>query len=363
MKKQILKILAYPKTVVAVTLVVVIPIGIWVYKNVGLPPQISLGEENSINSSSSAEVPSNENTVSLSFPVSGKVDTVDVSSGQSVKKGDMLMSLSTSDADGAISQAQGALEVAEANYDKILNGATGEDISVLQAAVNSAQVNLDQTKSEQDILVQNAQANLLDSGLQAVAQNLSSSETPPVISGTYASGQQGEIDISEYADGTGAYFTTTGLVTATGTVSDTTPQPIGSTGLFIQFADMNVANSTVWVIAIPNKQSSEYLTNLNAYQSAVSTQTQSVANSTAALNQAEANLSAETAQARPEDVALAKAQIDSANGALQVAEAAYNNDFIYAPADGVITSVDIQAGEIAIPNQEVINMTINSSDN
>ena len=56
--------------------------------------------------------------------------------------------------------------------------------------------------------------------------------------------------------------------------------------------------------------------------------------------------------ARPEDVA-------SATGALQVAQGAYDNDFIYAPADGLVTSVNISVGEIASANSRVISLTVN----
>ncbi|MEI7810309.1 MAG: hypothetical protein WCI41_01990, partial [bacterium] len=59
----------------------------------------------------------------------------------------------------------------------------------------------------------------------------------------------------------------------------------------------------------------------------------------------------------------AKAQVDSATGALQVAQGAYNNNFIYAPADGVITVVNIQNGEIASVNQTVIGMIVKLKNN
>ena len=360
-QNKFLKFLSHPKIITVTALVVASIAGAWVYKNVGNPPQVGTlsSETTVVNSNTPAPVEGSK--VSLSFPKSGKVEAINVSIGQSVTKGETLASLSSSDAAGAISQAQGALEVAQANYNKVLNGATTEDVSVLQAAVNSAQVNLDQTTSQQNILVQNAHQNLLSSGLEAKSQNLSSTETPPTISGTYSGNTEGEIDISEYGSGSGAYFTARGLISTTGTVSTTTPQPIGNTGLFIQFADLQ--SSSTWVINIPNKQSSGYLANFNAYQAALSTQTQAIADATAMLNQAEANLAAGAAKARPEDVALAKAQVDSATGALQVAQASYNNDFIYAPAAGTITDIDIQPGEIAMPNQTVIGMIIQSSNN
>jgi multidrug resistance efflux pump len=131
------------------------------------------------------------------------------------------------------------------------------------------------------------------------------------------------------------------------------PQPIGDTGLFIKFS--NITNRTTWTINIPNTQSSGYTLNQNAYQSALSTETQAIANATAVLSQAQSALTLKQTAARPEDVA-------SALGALTVAQAAYNNDFIYAPGDGLVTIVNLSVGEIAPTNGRVISMILKTNN-
>ena len=137
-----------------------------------------------------------------------------------------------------------------------------------------------------------------------------------------------------------------------GTVSVDTPQPIGDSGLFIKFS--NQLHQANWVIDIPNKRAPQYLANFNAYQSAQTTRDQAIANATALLNQANSTLLQKQATARPEDVA-------AAEGAVKVAEGAYANDFIYAPADGVMTATNISTGEIALTNQKIISMIVKTS--
>ena len=70
------------------------------------------------------------------------------------------------------------------------------------------------------------------------------------------------------------------------------------------------------------------------------------------LDQANSVLLQKVSKARPEDVA-------SATGALQVAQGTYDNNFIYAPADGLVTSINIGVGEIALANGRVISIVAN----
>jgi RND family efflux transporter MFP subunit len=72
------------------------------------------------------------------------------------------------------------------------------------------------------------------------------------------------------------------------------------------------------------------------------------------IDQRTAELALKKAQARPSDVDLAKADIISAEGQVQLATAKYNDTYITAPADGTITSVDIKVGELASALKEVI---------
>jgi len=74
----------------------------------------------------------------------------------------------------------------------------------------------------------------------------------------------------------------------------------------------------------------------------------------ATLDQANSALALKVANARPEDVA-------AAMGSLRVAQGTYDNNFIYAPADGIITAVNLAVGEIAVANQRMISMIVKNN--
>ena len=127
----------------------------------------------------------------------------------------------------------------------------------------------------------------------------------------------------------------------------------------MQFPSFISYIGTNWKINIPNNTAPNYLANYNAYQSALETKNQVIANAQATLDQANASLAALVSSARPEDVAMAQAQMNNALGAMQIAQGALQNTIIIAPSDGIIGSVVITPGQIALPNASAIEFTSN----
>ena len=278
----------------------------------------------------------------LSFSASGIVRHVYVSVGDRVREGQTLATLDQGQAQATLTQARGALAAAQARLAQTLAGASSENIKL-------AQVTLDQTKLTQGILVSNAYHKLLNSTLTVDPQGDGgnpSSYVTPIVSGAYNGDTEGVIKISVSYTGNGGFFSASGLVSATGLVNSNLAQPIGDSGLSIKFPT-NVSNISNWIIRIPNKNAPDYLTNYNVYQSALSEQNLSV-------SQREAELAVKQAGARSADVDLAKADIISALGQVESAQAKYNDTVISAPASGTITSVDIKLGELATAQKEVI---------
>jgi len=364
MKNKIIKLLEKPKTIIPISIAIAVIAGILIFIFVGRPPQVNIDYKNSNSGSESlSQSFADGEELSLAFVKSGRISNVPVKAGDIVHKGQVLAELTSTDASGAVSQAAGALEVAKANYEKILNGATGTDIDVLKTSVTRAENNLEKTISTQQTLVQNAYYNLLNSTPEARPKDGTGDYIAPIISGNYNLGKEGTIKLVSYYSAGGSSFSATGLTEGTGTANSITSQPIGDSGLFIKFPSTTNININDWVIEIPNKKASNYLQNYNAYQAALKGQAQAVSLATSDLDQARATLNAKQAAARPEDVAIAKAQVDSAQGALEIAQTAYNNNFIYAQADGVITVVNAKVGEISIMNQKAIGMTVKLNTN
>lgn len=359
MKHKIIRVLSKPTQVISATALLALIAGVFIYKNVGIAPVVRLQRDN-LKTASIFGGYRDGDEVNLAFPKGGRVNTVSVKVGDTVKKGDVLASLDAIDAEGMMNQARGALSVAQANYEKVLNGASGPDIDVLKASLDRAESNYDNTKETQDVAVKNAYFNLLNSTIQAFPANGTSDDSAPIISGTYNLGEEGDIALEFFhsTGGSGVAFRASGMATGTGQVNLINEQPIGNSGLYVKFKDSMQIQNENWTISLPNKKAPNYLANLNAYQSALHVRDQMVADASAALDQAKSVLAAKQAAARPEDVSIAKAGVEAATGALRIAEGAYNNNFIYAPEDGTITVLNIKAGEIAVMNQRIISMVV-----
>ena len=353
--KHIKSLPHHPKRVIIISLIIAGAIGFWGYLKINqkisspeIAPDLSITNNNS----------SAMHNLSLGFLASGRIKSVSVKAGDRVKSGQVLATLDAGNTEGALAQAQAAYETAEANYQKIISGATGTAIDVAKAAVNTAQVNLDGLTKQQNLLVANAYTNLLNSTLVANIEG-DSSLVSPFITGTYAKGVEGNITFTVSQAGDNGYITFGGIESGTTSVSTTNQEPIGDTGLYIKFPSVSPYVGTTWKIEIPNKTAPNYLSNVNAYQSAQETESQTISNAQATLDQANASLTMLITAARPEDVSVAQAQVQSAEGAVEIAQAAVQNTIITAPTDGTILSVAITPGQIAIPNAPVIEFTSN----
>ncbi len=295
----------------------------------------------------------------LSFKSSDVVRSLKVSVGDKVVKDQILATLDNQDELGSLTQAQGALKLAQASLKRTLEGATNEEIAVMETALRNAQVDLENTKRQQATLVANAYRAMLNAGLEI---KLTSTEATavslPVLSGTYASTQTGKYTISTYSTGTGGYFTYTGLESGSGPTDKISAISLGSRGLFLTFpTNFGVGtNDTHWEVTIPNVQSSTYLTYSNAYSAALETEKNAVSNAQAIVDARQADLNLKKAQARPADIDAREADVLSAQGRVQSAQAAYENTILRAPAPGTITAVDIKVGELASVQKEVMTL-------
>jgi HlyD family secretion protein len=291
--------------------------------------------------------------LSLSFKGSGVVRRVYVNVGDKVKAGQLLANLDQRDQAAALTSARGSLASAQANYQRVIDGASSEQVAVAQKAVDAAQVALDNTKAQQELAVQNAYRTLLSSGLTAEPTDTSSTGTI-TLSGTYSGNQEGKYRIAVYYTGDGLYYQTSGLGNVNGPANRGTPVSLGN-GLYATFSSTGTFSSSVyWDIFVPNTKSSVYLSNSNAYQSALNARTTANASAQAALDSAIAQLNLQKAQARPADVKAAQAQILSAQGQVQAAQAAYEGTEIRASSDGTVTKIDIKVGELANAQTPVI---------
>ncbi|MSU44969.1 efflux RND transporter periplasmic adaptor subunit [Candidatus Nomurabacteria bacterium] len=291
--------------------------------------------------------------LSLSFNSAGVVRTMNVEVGDKVYKGKVLATLDGGAAYGSLKSAEGAVKAAQAKYDKLVAGTSNEEINLSEVGLKNAEADLENTKRQQDTLVANAKKAFLNGGLEAISENNSSSPAP-TISGTYDGATEGSYLISTYANGAGGGFSVSGLSDGGGSINTTSATLLDAKGLYVTFPSGFSMSSGNWKVNIPNKRSSVYLANLNAYNAALETRTNSISSAQSLVDSKTAELAVKRAAARTFELDLAQADVLSAQGQLESARATYNNTVIYAPAAGTITQVNVKLGELAQVQKEAI---------
>lgn len=281
----------------------------------------------------------------LSFNSSGVVKSLKINVGDAVKKDQILATLDGGNELGNLTEARGAFLAAQAKYRKAIDGS---ELALSELALNTAKNDLEKTKEQQDTLVKNAYKTLLSTDLSVSPEdaNYVSSELP-VISGDY-SGGEGNYILNIYHSSGGYAFNVTGLENGSGDVSSSTPVKLGEKGLYIKFpSGFSVSTTETFTISIPNKKSSYYLSNYNAYQSALKNRDVAIASAESLVSQRQTEFDIKKNSSLPLDIDLAKAEVLSAEGQLQIASSNFEHTVVRAPADGTITKIDIKIGELA----------------
>ncbi|MFA7315854.1 MAG: efflux RND transporter periplasmic adaptor subunit [Candidatus Paceibacterota bacterium] len=282
--------------------------------------------------------------LNLSFGSQGEVRQVLVSVGDKVLKDAILATLDSRSLLASVTQARATLLSAEAKVKQ-----TGEGVLRANVALVNARRDLEATKITHDSLVSSAYHELLNSTPEAFSTDTSDDISVPVISGTYKLGKEGTITLSGYYSSGGSSFRVSGLTTGSGMATTNNPQPLGDSGLYVTFPNTSLIVSD-WVISIPNKKASDYLTNLNAYNNAVKARAQAVSKAQSVVDEKVADLSIKRDPTFSADTDLARAEVLGAQGGLESAISKYEDTILRAPANGTITKIDVKYGETTDTN-------------
>lgn len=232
-------------------------------------------------------------SVTLAFSETGRVSSIGVEVGDRVVRGQALAYLST---------------------------------DALAADLRAARVDLQEIQNENAALVESAYRSLLSEGLAAVPSSSSYTAQAPSITGLYR-GAEGTYRIRiEKKENSSDYEMRTFNLEAIGPtiILDDDPTPLGTHGLFVSFPDdLSLYDDTIWYITIPNKKSTSYLGNFNAYQEALRARDKAVANAQAEIENLEVDIEQHT---------------------------------LRAPFAGTVTAVDADVGAIVSSNQEVLSL-------
>jgi HlyD family secretion protein len=363
-KKGIFKFLFGTKIRSAISIVILLALAYFIYQHystTATPTRYVLGQASTqtiVTSISGTGQVSQDRTVNITPPSSGKLTSVSVKQGQQIKAGQAIAVLDETNNTISLNQAKAALASAQASYDQVLAGATSQSVQLAQLGIQSDQQALANASSslatvikQQNQAVANAQSAYLNAGLQAIPSTANGGSGAIALSGTYSGTAQGSYTITAYNTGGGLEYVVSGLETATGAINKTSPLPLGTMGLYMQFSG-NFYNNDSWTVSIPNIASASYTSSYNAYQQALTTQASDVLNAQNQIQSAENKLqqdqiNLQVLQQPPTNQQLesAQASLTSAQAQLQNAQIAYQNNILTSPFDGKVAQLNNQVGD------------------
>ncbi len=285
-------------------------------------------------------------TAELAFPTGGILESIGVKEGDVVTKGQVLATLSHNDLNADYQDALASVLIAEADRDELINGMSKEERDVSKTTTEIAREDLARITDEQNDRVLNAYRTLLSADLEAQPKNLDSDDDAPIVTGTYTC-TKGTYTLDVYSSNarSGYSYRLSGIEQGTYTAYTDTAGPLGACGLNIQFIDDVGYGNSVWTIEIPNTKSASYVTNLNAYNLAVTQGTNAISEAEQKLTLAEQNNTLDTATPRAEALSREEARVLQSKARLNVVGSQIKDHILTAPFDGTITNIEPVPGE------------------
>ena len=314
--------------------------------------------------------------IDLAFKNSGGVEKILVKVGDSVKSGDTLAKLDTSQLFIQLKNTEAVLEVAQANLNKLLAGASQEEIDAAKTTVNNAEISLATAQNNLSDAYQNASNNLDDSYLKIN----NSYNTADLVSRTYFStNDQDSIKakenrglIKEAMDNAKSYIDIAkndpkneNVDIALSKVKDSLDIIANSLGVIREICENPFYRS---IVSSTDKTSLDTRrvdinttrTNVITFQQTISSKQFSLDSANGLLQAAKDQLALTTAKPRQEDIDLHEAQVEQAKSEKDLLQAQLGDAMLKSPTDGKVTQVNKNEGEIAIAAESVISLLSDS---
>jgi len=374
--KKIGNIIHNPKLVAKISVVTALIVGVigFIYINKGPEYEFAEAKAGTIQGSWGLSSSTNNlgQNLTLSFLSSGIIESVNVKVGDSVNKGQVLATLDAGNTLGALTQAKAAYSSALANYNKLVKGATNEDVAVTSAAYETAKTNLDHSK---EILVQAINNSFVTAvnttnNINQCFDNPYGNFPQLILDGMVISDvnlqnkiEIGRIPFNSMLSSWEKSVSGVSVDSDLDSLANLSQKNLNSVASYVDdlkmlFIEKATANPGYEKTLETNKSMlistrSSVANQISALISAI----QSVSSAKTMLSQSQASYALKTSSARSEDVAIAEAQMNNAYGAMQIAESAYNNRIITSPGEGNVNAVYISVGQMASPNAPAINLS------
>jgi HlyD family secretion protein len=330
--------------------------------------------------------------IELSFKEAGKIERIYFKEGEKVKKGALLAKLDTQELAIQLESAKADRELAQAKLEKLLKGATEEEIALGEAEVKAAQVNLESAKESLDIVRQQTENNIKQAYEDALnAMNEASLDidkalqTAEDIQRKYFTATDQESlkvkgDVSRIKEEKAKIDSLLDIANKTNSESDIdNALNQMKSGLFVIAGALKEAREVCESAVYRNTVSTSDKSSLDAQKSAIQTARSEIISSIqsiadikieskkalaaeeaevslreASLEEAEKNLAKIKSPPTREDIALAEAEVKKAKENVALYQKKLEDAFLRAPFDGEVIEVLKREGERVSPSQGVL---------
>jgi len=251
----------------------------------------------------------------ISTQSGGTVMEVLVEPGDEVAEGDTLVLLDPTDAELTVSQAQAALQAAQAQLALLEAGARAEDVATAEAQLEAAQAALAQSSGTTEAEIAAARAQL--AAAEAEQQAAREAHDQTIKCYTMPDGSESCPGL-----GTPEEQARYALHAADEAVAAAQAQ---LDALLTEDGRIGAADATVWAAA-------------------------------AQRDIAQAQLDLLQAGATEEEIAVAEAAVAQAESALEAAQVALDRTKVLAPFDGTVGLVSVRMGELVAPGQPLVTL-------
>ena len=319
-------------------------------------------------------------TIDLSFKTSGQISNIYVNQGDKVKAGQYITKLDNQQLSIQLLQAKAQRDLAQAELDKLLAGATEEEIQSATNTVNNKEKDLENTiastvqsriNTYEDALNNMADSYLYVYNAYSKIKEIQNDYFPDYSQDSLAvkdAEDHLKLIIEEmefYLDKAEADNTESNIDYALNNFEinlSKTKAELNTVRTIMDKSDYKNTISSADKTSVDthrgyiNTELVSVVTDKQAISSVIISNKSSIDLAQAALTTAQDSLTLLTAEPRDEDIALYQAQLDGAQANVSILQAQLNDTYIVAPFDGTITNIEKYVGEVISPSQAVASI-------
>jgi HlyD family secretion protein len=279
----------------------------------------------------------------LAFGIAGRVKTLNVQEGDTIKAGQQLIALDTSDLEANLAKARLNVATAKVQLKKVQTGSTAAEVAAAQAQVKSAEENLARVKAGPTA----ADLAAAESAVATAQQSLKTLTSGPTADDLQRAKMKVDQAKNSLFASQSSRDATKGNPNASGASKNSAEAGVLNAELNVQLAEMDLQKlqerpkaADVQDAKAKVAQAQETLDKLKASPTAAD-----VAAAEAQLAQAQSSLANVTTGPTQDDIDIAQAQVDLAVVAQEQAQKQLDDAVLTAPYDGVVLSLNVSLGD------------------